>query len=211
MPVLWVNHPARQADLFKPVQLAVAQRCGLTVPETLVTNDPDAVHRFADRHPGGIIRKPLGFGSIIEEGRRKALNTHLLSRAELTDMRGVEMTAHQFQPFIAKSYEVRLTMVGDRMFAAGITAHSTKARIDFRSDYDALTYKIVDVPCRVADGVKAFMAWFGLAFGAFDFVVDPNEKWWMLECNPAGQYGWIEDATGLQITSALADLLTKGE
>lgn len=210
LPVRWVNHPGRQADMYKPTQLAVAQRCGISVPATLVTNQADAVRCFADHHPGGIVMKPLGFGSILEGGCRKALNTYLLSRADLADMRGVETTAHQFQPFIGKACEVRLTVVGERMFAAAITAHSRKARIDFRADYDALTYQIVDVPGRVADGVRAFMSHFGIVFGAFDFVVDPNGKWWMLECNPAGQYGWIEGATGLPIASALADLLEKG-
>lgn len=29
----------------------------------------------------------------------------------------------------------------------------------------------------------------------------------MLECNPFGAYGWLEDALDLPITSALADLL----
>lgn len=31
-----------------------------------------------------------------------------------------------------------------------------------------------------------------------------------LECNPFGQYGWLEDALSLPITSALADLLMDG-
>jgi hypothetical protein len=31
-----------------------------------------------------------------------------------------------------------------------------------------------------------------------------------LECNPFGQYGWLEDALDLPITSALADLLVSG-
>lgn len=32
----------------------------------------------------------------------------------------------------------------------------------------------------------------------------------MFECNPAGQYGWLEEALGLPITAALADLLANG-
>lgn len=51
---------------------------------------------------------------------------------------------------------------------------------------------------------------FGLVYGAFDFAVDAVGTWWTLECNPAGQYGFIEDATGLPITAALADVLEKG-
>jgi hypothetical protein len=30
------------------------------------------------------------------------------------------------------------------------------------------------------------------------------------ECNPFSQYGWLEDALGLPITSALTDLLESG-
>ncbi|MEV6875354.1 hypothetical protein [Amycolatopsis sp. NPDC051128] len=45
--MLWVNHPARLADAaYKPVQLATAARCGLNVPETAITNDPDVVRQF---------------------------------------------------------------------------------------------------------------------------------------------------------------------
>lgn len=32
----------------------------------------------------------------------------------------------------------------------------------------------------------------------------------MLECNPSGGYGWLEDALELPITEALADLLANG-
>lgn len=46
--------------------------------------------------------------------------------------------------------------------------------------------------------------------GAFDFVVPPDQEWIMLECNPAGAYGWLEQALDLPITSALADLLANG-
>lgn len=31
LPVLWLNYPARIADCYKPLQLATAARCGLTV------------------------------------------------------------------------------------------------------------------------------------------------------------------------------------
>ncbi|MEL5957639.1 hypothetical protein AADR41_23270 [Streptomyces sp. CLV115] len=31
-----------------------------------------------------------------------------------------------------------------------------------------------------------------------------------LECNPNGQWAWLEDAAGLPITAAIADLLESG-
>jgi len=53
LPVLWVNHPARAAAASKPVQLATAARCGLTVPGTLITNELGAVRRFAAQRSDG--------------------------------------------------------------------------------------------------------------------------------------------------------------
>lgn len=32
----------------------------------------------------------------------------------------------------------------------------------------------------------------------------------MFECNPAGQYAWLEEQLDLPITAALADLLSNG-
>ena len=50
----------------------------------------------------------------------------------------------------------------------------------------------------------------GLNYGAFDFVITPDGDWVMLECNPAGQWLWLEHETGAPIAAALADLLTEG-
>ncbi|KUO10863.1 hypothetical protein [Streptomyces sp. DSM 15324] len=55
-----------------------------------------------------------------------------------------------------------------------------------------------------------FLADFGLSFGAFDFAVTASGAWWFLECNPNGQWAWLEDAAGLPITHAIADLLENG-
>lgn len=47
----------------------------------------------------------------------------------------------------------------------------------------------------------------GLRFAALDFVVAPDGEWWFLECNPNGQWAWIEDNTEMPITRALAEAL----
>ncbi|GAA5764612.1 hypothetical protein [Streptosporangium roseum] len=47
----------------------------------------------------------------------------------------------------------------------------------------------------------------GLSFGAFDFGLTGDGIPVFLECNPNGQWGWLEDATGLPIAAAIAALL----
>lgn len=214
--LLWVNHPARQADMHKPAQLAAAKTMGLLVPRSLVTNRADAVRRFAREVGGPIVVKPLGYASVVEEGGRRALYTHVLTDGELADLRGVEATAHLLQRYIdRKAYELRLTVVGSgadsQLFPVAIHAVSPKSRVDFRADYDSLSYRVADVPDDVAAGVRAFMRCFGIALGHFDFCVDTSGRHWFLECNgSAGQYQFAEQATGLPMTEALANFLQKG-
>ncbi|MFI2431507.1 hypothetical protein [Streptomyces sp. NPDC018693] len=38
-------------------------------------------------------------------------------------------------------------------------------------------------------------------------MASPQGDWRFLEVNPSGQYGFIEQATGLPITSAICDYL----
>lgn len=97
IPALWVNHPGRIADAaYKPIQLITAAACGLTVPDTIITNEPDAVRAFATC--GETVTKLVGGGQIGEEGRRKLVFTRRLTEYELADLRGVEVTAHLLQP-----------------------------------------------------------------------------------------------------------------
>lgn len=55
------------------------------------------------------------------------------------------------------------------------------------------------------------MCHFSITLGHFDFCVDDSGRHWFLECNGSGgQYQFTEQATGLPITAALADVLQKG-
>ena len=209
----WVNHPAREAAMFKPRQLDVARRCGLRVLPTLVTNREESVISFKnDVGDVPLAGKNLTGAALVESGRIRTAYTRRLGPSDLSDLRGVNTTAHLFQEFVDnKAFEVRATCVGNRIYAAAIHADSTAAQIDFRADYPALTYAEIDPPPGVREGMRAFMKAFDITFGAFDFAVTESGDWVFFECNPFGAYGWLEDALGLDITSAVADVLTDSE
>lgn len=213
LDALWMNHPSRESDALKPRQLAVARRCGLSVPQTLITNRRDTVADFGHRVGDTIATKNLSGAVIAESGRVQAAFTRRLAIAELDDpayLDGVESTAHLFQSFVSKAYEARVTVVGPHVFAAGIHAGSAASRLDFRADYDNLTYSQVEPPAGVVEGMRAFMSAFGLVFGAFDFGITTDGEWVMFECNPFGAYGWLEHHLGFPITAAIADILATG-
>jgi ATP-grasp ribosomal peptide maturase len=208
----WLNHPARIADAeYKPWQLQVARECGLAVPNSLITNDPTSVRAFVDDVGGRVVYKPLsGFGFSAADGKPAALFTSPITVADSMDPR-IERTAHLFQEWVPKQHDVRLTAVGQSFFAVIVDVQGSKAGIvDWRADYASHRYVPTETPQDVRRGVRALLARLGLAFGAFDFAVTPEGEWVFLEVNPNGQWGWIEAATDLTISGAIADALEQG-
>ncbi|MFC4610693.1 ATP-grasp ribosomal peptide maturase [Streptomyces maoxianensis] len=200
----YVNHPWRNRDAeYKPAQLATAERCGLTVPPTVITNEPDQARRFADRY-GPVIYKPLRETDYLDDiGRALTVWIDDVGPDQIDD--GMAHTAHLFQKRVNKTADIRMTVVGDHLFPVRIDG---SPGVDWRRHYDALTYTLIDVPPDVANGVRAYLDAFGLTFGAFDFGLDSAGRWWFYECNPNGQWAWFPEPITTQITAAIADQLT---
>lgn len=208
LPVRWLNNPhIDRPAAHKPQQLHIATACGLAVPRTLVTNDPDAARKWAADLGTPIVCKPVLGGRLEDRGeRRRMVPTHPVDTRCLDA--SVGLTGHMFQERVPKAYEVRLTAVGGRLFAAIIHAGSEQAGQDWRTDYPALTYGTTTAPDHVAAGVLAFLDAYKLAYGAFDFAVTPAGEWVFFECNPCGTWAWVEQRTGLPIAAAHADYLS---
>lgn len=200
---LYVNHPHRIGDAeFKPSGLAAAVDAGFLVPPTLITSSPDAARAFIKRH-SSVIYKPLHNPIYRVDGVSNVVEVAEVSAADIDD--GVAGTAHLFQKRIPKTADVRVTVIGGQVFCARIDS----ALLDWRTDYDRLTYTAVEPPPGIKPALRRYMDHFGLVFGAFDFCVAEDEQWWFLECNPSGQWYWLEPETGLPMSAALVDLLER--
>lgn len=127
--------------------------------------------------------------------------------AEGGDAVGVTMT--MFQERITCQHAIRLTVVDGQMFAAAIHAHSPAAALDWRADQAHLSYSRAEIPPPVTAGVRALMTALRLRFGAFDFLLTPEDEWVFLEVNPNGQWAFIEQAAGLPIAAAITEALTR--
>lgn len=210
LDVLWVNQPVRQAAAeYKPLQLATAAACGMRTPATLLTNQHREVVDFADEIGAPVVCKQLSSLVLSEDGETRVVYTTIVDPAAV-DPAAFAATAHLIQEFVPKAYEARVTVVGRTPIAVAVRSGSAAGRIDWRADYDALSYQRVDVPDDVARRIGSFLDALGLNYGAFDFVITPDDEWVMLECNPAGQWLWLEHETGAPIASALAELLAEG-
>ncbi|MGQ0776567.1 MAG: hypothetical protein ACT4NY_19430 [Pseudonocardiales bacterium] len=208
-PWRWIDHPGVVADAcYKPRQLRVAAQCGLNVPRSLVTNIGAQVREFAAEIGGTFVYKSLSTGVVAERDEVRIIYTSRLIADELDD-EVIALCCHLFQEWVPKVFDVRLTVVGDQCFAVAVRAGSPEAEVDWRSRYDDLRYEVYPTPDQVRYEVLAYLRTFGLVFGAFDFSVTPDGRWWFLECNPAGQWGWLAEETGLPIAEAIADELVR--
>ncbi|MGW2938981.1 ATP-grasp ribosomal peptide maturase [Streptomyces sp. NPDC001156] len=202
---LYLSHPQAIARAeYKPAQLDAAGRVGLTAPATLITNDPLEAKAFCAEAP--TVYKPLHAGTYEVEGEPTGIWAAPVKPGELDD--AVSHSAHLFQAQVPKVADVRVVVVGEQSFCALITA--PPGVVDWRAAYRNLSYEVVDCPQGVRRALVAFLAGFGLNFGAFDFAMTADGAWWFLECNPNGQWAWLEAAADLTITTAIADLLENG-
>ncbi|WP_026313804.1 ATP-grasp ribosomal peptide maturase [Actinomadura flavalba] len=203
---LYVNHPdANRAAAVKVRQLALAAELGFCIPPSLVTNDPEAAQAFAEEHDQ-IIYKPLAFVRQISPDGPRTIWTQPVEAHEINE--SIAGTAHLFQRLVHKSADLRVTVVGDQVFCVRITADPPQ--LDWRRAYGRLTHTWCEPTDGLAEFTVRYLRHFGLAFGCFDFGVTEDGAAVFFECNPNGQWAWLEEATGAPITAAFAGLLEGG-
>lgn len=198
----WINVPRRDEDASRKAwQLDVARSVGLTVPRTLITTDPEAARTFIDREGvDRMIYKPFQ-GS--EDAWRE---TRLLKLEELEKIDAVKYAPVIFQEYIEATCDLRVTVVGEQIFAAAIDSQKAAYRVDFRMDMNVAITPTTLAP-ETEMGIRKLMKALDLTYGAIDFRRRPNGEEVFLEINPAGQWLFVEDQTGQPIGKAVADCL----
>jgi glutathione synthase/RimK-type ligase-like ATP-grasp enzyme len=212
-PVKWMSHPAKiQMAESKIYQLSVAQSLGLAVPDTLISNDPQRVRGFFKEKRGEVVAKPLRLGYFDYGDRQTGVFTSQVAPDDLAEDAPLGMAPVIYQELLPKLFDIRVTVVGRRVFAAAIDSQSEPtAVLDWRrTDNEDLPHYAHDLPAQVRDACLNYMEMLGLNFGAIDFVLTPRNEYVFLEVNPNGQWVWIEEKLGFPITEAIATWLLDG-
>jgi MvdD family ATP-grasp ribosomal peptide maturase len=194
----------------KQLQIQIARESGLETPRTLITNDPEAVRAFARTCERGLITKMLSSFAIYEDDAEKVVFTNPVTTEDLNDLAGLRLCPMTFQEQVPKALELRVTIAGERVFAASIDSQaSARAAHDWRRDGVKLldAWQPYQLPSGVEEKLLRLMARFNLNYGAADFIVTPEGRHVFLEVNPVGEFFWLEQCPGLPISDAIADVL----
>ena len=206
---LWVNPLASLfKEHWKPSQLVAAQRCGMKIPTTLVSNDPAEILAFVECAGGPVVYKT--FNSFVSTS---LVTPDLLSEPDL-----LRWTPGIYQHYVQKDHELRVTVIGLRVFAVRINSQQTlRGKIDWRDAQwqlrggsSDLTLEPATLPQRVRQACLRLVRTLGLAYGAIDLIVTTAKEYVFLDVNPSGQFLWIEHEVGLPLLDALAEMLTQG-
>lgn len=193
-------------------QLQVASGLGFNVPDTLFTASAAEATTFVRNHKLAIA-KPNYSSRFQKDGKAYGFYTSYVDDA--TDFSGLCVAPAILQAAIKVKTELRITVVGNKVFAASVRSNKETAKHlrDWRvaSLTDEASFAAYTLPTNIEKRCIALVKELGLQFGAIDAIIDPRGKFWFLENNPNGQWAFIEQETGLPIGKAVAELLEHGK
>ena len=174
------------------MQLAIVASLGVPTPETLLTNDPEAVLDFGRRHPRSIF-KPVQGGAHARHLTAAHLDEH-----NLANLAHAPVTLQEEVP----GTNVRVFVAGERVLACEVRT----GELDFRDDPSpriiphALDPEAEATCLRIARALD--LLWTGI-----DLRLTPEGRYVFLEANPSPMFLGFERQTGLPLTESLAALL----
>lgn len=187
-------------------QLAMAASVGLSIPHTIVTNDPGRVREAFATFRQCMIAKPVRTGFVDLGSEQRAIYTSQVLEKHLAAVDEAQWSPAIYQPLIRKRCDVRVTIVGRSVFAAEIDSQQDPdASVDWRRTRDPeLPHRAVELPPGLISMLIEFMGVMGLQFGAIDLIRTLDDTYLFLEVNPNGQWLWIDDKLDLGISRAVA-------
>lgn len=209
--VFWLGNPITdKKNSSRLLQLRTAAGVGWNVPKTLVSRDAQEIREFAVQFERVAI-KPLGSKGTELEGKWYPYFTETLKSEDLLKLpsEDMESTYNYLQEYVEKKREWRITVVGRDIFPCVIESQvSQESQFDWRKvNFNKLGHSIGALPKSFQSQLLAYLEKTNQVFGAFDFIEKKNGEFVFLECNPNGQWLWIESLTGLKISNAVASLL----
>lgn len=201
----WVN-PIEAVNIAerKVFQLRVARQVGFDIPRTLVTNSSTQLRSFcAGMHR--TICKPIFHGLARTTDGDFAVHTRIVSESDFSDDEQHRLCPTMVQEYIPKGVDVRVTVIGQRLFALAISGRDGEV-VDWREHHANVRYSPIELPHVVRGYCFNMLAKLRLAYGAFDFVVSMDGRWVFLEVNPTGEWAWLENEHGLPLRPAFDEL-----
>jgi glutathione synthase/RimK-type ligase-like ATP-grasp enzyme len=183
------------SNASKPYQAQLIARYGFNIPETLITNDPDAVIAFQREHETVIYKSMSGVRSIV----------HAFNESDLERLDYIRWCPVQFQALVP-GIDVRVHVVGQEAHATEIISDTLDYRYARRSG-GTIGLRATELSRGTMEKCVALTRGLGLAFAGIDLKITPAGEIFCFEVNPCPAFSFYEANTGQPIASLLARYL----
>ncbi|WP_294217306.1 MvdC/MvdD family ATP grasp protein [uncultured Chryseobacterium sp.] len=194
----------------KEEQLKIAEKIGLKIPETCMTNNPEQARQFILKHKNVIGKMQTGF-AIYEDGVENVVFTNVIDKDKLEELDSLQYCPMQFQNRLEKKKELRVTVVGQDIYAFEIDSQKSEAaKVDWRKDGLNLIDQWVEtqLPREIERKLLELLDVYHVDYGAIDIILTPEDEYYFIEINAAGEFFWLDNLTdGNLISKSIADLL----
>ncbi|MBT5438125.1 MAG: hypothetical protein HOK92_02875 [Flavobacteriales bacterium] len=203
---LWMNR--READALcrnKPFQLNLANLEGFKIPNGIISNNSSDVQEKISEFKQ-VVYKPLSYYIVPPD---RILYSSIMTKDEVEQKStNIEQAPCIFQEYVEKDFELRITIVGNKVFSVKIKSQQNNiTKFDWRKDQINVDYDVFELPKGIERKLINLHQKFEIFFGAYDFIVDPKGEYFFLEVNPSGQWLWMEEKLNLTISESVAEAL----
>ena len=192
--------------------LILAKKCGLQIPNTLISSEKEVVIDFLDQEKEVItkaISETIMF-SFQADGAIQAY-TSVVKKEEINQY-NESLFPSLFQNKIDKKYELRIFYLDGEFFPMAIFSQSNhKTKTDFRNYDNEKPNRCVPylLPETIKAKLDSFMKLKMLSTGSIDMIVSRDNEYIFLEVNPVGQFGMTSYPCNYYLEKKIAEYLCK--
>lgn len=185
----WMNWPqATYAAESKPYQLMIAKKIGFSVPQTIISNSLG----FEKLPSTKFIIKSMDTVLLKENDDCYFTYTSKANPADFT-LDKTKQAPITFQEYIEDKLDIRVTIVGSKVYAVAIKSNGNAISDDWRTlKKEDLEYIDIELPVRIKKLCIEYVKLLGLNYGAIDFIKTKDE-YIFIEINPTGEWGWLSN------------------
>jgi len=170
--------------------LYIAQKIGLNIPNTIVTNKKEDLLAFYNLNNKKIITKPIKNSLNIEneDSWEFGKSTFIIKNEDL-EVLDTYFNLGFFQELIEKKFEIRVFFFEKKFYSMAIFSQKNeKTRVDYRNYDEDKPNRCVpySLPKTIVAKLIRFINYKRINTGSIDIIFSKSNKYYFLENNPQG-------------------------
>jgi len=205
LEIPWINRPSDVIFASNKIrQLVAANKAGLSVPTTSVSNLPEDIRSFSEGRQ--VIAKNLATPWIEKDKNTMAAYSRLVHKEWLINDKELSFAPVIYQEFHRRKRDFRVIYIGGKIFTVSCTQHKITEDIRLgRSTGEG--FEVCSFNDNAALKLKTLMNTLSLDYCAADFFEDEYGKLYFLELNTCGAWWWVDRLFSGKICKAIVDYI----